>query len=510
MNLKHTILLTILLAVGCIKNDIPYPIRKSFITDIEFRGQKSVEIKDNERIVNVVLDEVTDIQNVDLVKFVTTENTTVTPSVESLPMAIDLSSEFSFTLSTYQDYIWKIVAKQPIERSASVDGQIGDAIFDEKNHTATIYVSQKTDKSKIQVNHIKFASEVNSTVSPDPKTVTDFTNPVKFNVKQHGRTVEWTVEVLSISITTDDAEVWAKRAVLKGLIEDNSSSSAGFYYKKVGDNSFTKQTDVEKKGGVITAVIATEPNTSYTYYVYQDDDNGKEVTFTTESAPLIPNSSFQDWYLKGKTWYPCLESEYGDKEKYVGFWNTGNSGVTITSPTSNVRPIDDGLGRKEVLLETVKIMFVGMGAGSLFAGNFITDLSEPLNSPKFGRPFTGRPTKFTGRYKYFPTKITNPGKRPEMVQYEGQLDRCMVWINLEDWGEGVTVRPKDPTIIARGTFQEYGTVSEYKDFEVLMDYRIKDRKPTHICIVFSSSEFGDFYTGGIGTKFYIDQFQIEY
>lgn len=514
MKLNYFLLFALFAIIGCIENDIPYPIRKGLITEIEFGGQKSVEIDNENYIVNLVLDETTDIQNVEVVKLVASENTTVTPAFDALPLTLNLQEDFHWTLSTYQEYHWTIKATQPVTRTASVNGQIGKAIFDERTHQVIIYVSKEIDVESIQVNNITFASPLNSTVFPNPIDVSDFREPVVFTVTQFDRTTAWTVHVLPspVSIITGDPEeVWATKAILTGSIEVREGVEVGFEYKSPGETEFQRITDVTIDGGGISATIATEPSTTYYYRVFQGKETGADKSLTTEGTPTIPNLGFDDWYKNGKTWFPCLESEYGKPANYRGFWNTGNIGVTLFKE-SNVYPTNDAVSGKAAYLETIgSVPLVGLAAGSLFVGNFDTDLGNPLNSTKFGRPFTGRPIAIKGMYKYFPQKITvsDESKTPEMIQYKGQNDRCIMWVNLEDW-KGATQRPKNPTIIARGEFRELSTVNEYKEFLLTLDYKDRKAKPTHLCLVFSASEFGDFYTGGIGTKLFIDDLEIIY
>lgn len=91
MRFNYFLITAILLFSGCIKNDIPYPVRKGAIQEIEFRGQESVTIDDVNMVIDVVLADTTDMQNVQLAKFVVSEKTTTLPVVE-VPMMIDRKS----------------------------------------------------------------------------------------------------------------------------------------------------------------------------------------------------------------------------------------------------------------------------------------------------------------------------------------------------------------------------------------------------------------------------------
>lgn len=520
MRFNYFLITAILLFSGCIKNDIPYPVRKGAIQEIEFRGQESVTIDDVNMVIDVVLADTTDMQNVQLAKFVVSEKTTTLPVVE-VPMMMDLTKDYQIVLKTYQEYVWTIRATQNITRTARVNMQVGKAIFDAVNKTVVIRVAPGVDKSAIEVKTILFSAPDNSTVSPAPESVTDFTNPVTFSVTQHGRTEKWTVTVKEADyavVTNTPSEIWAKRALLSGgyllMNNDVDMQEVTFEYRVGSEATYTKMAGVTLNDGEATSTLVTEPLTTYHYRISQGAHIGKDVSFTTEAAPTIPNIDLQNWCeiekSGKKVWFPCLQSEWGAKEEYKGFWNSGNDGVVVAGKPCNVFPVIEN-GKRVASLETVGgVMFVGLAAGNLFVGNFITEIMDPLASTRFGISFTGRPTKLVGKYKYFPKAIDIVrDTHPEMEKYRGQSDRCIMWMNLEDW-KGATVRPKNPTVIARAEYRELGTVSEYKDFELVLDYKDKTATPTHICIVFSASEYGDFFTGGAGTKLFIGDLQLVY
>lgn len=54
------------------------------------------------------------------------------------------------------------------------------------------------------------------------------------------------------------------------------------------------------------------------------------------------------------------------------------------------------------------------------------------------------------------------------------------------------------------------TVTEYKKFELNLDYRVTNRVPTYIVIVCSASKYGDYFVGGRGSTLYVDEFSLDY
>ena len=518
------ILLSTIGLIGCIENDIPYPIVKAFITEMSVEGG-SVTIDNDKLEVNIVLDETTNINNVTLLSFVTTENSVVKPELNILPKSLDMEKDILVTLSIYQDYVWTIKATQPINREVKIQGQVGEPAFDIENHIATVYVDEDTFavRDNLVLSSLILGAS-NSTMSPDDLTIiTNFMEPVKFEVTTHGKMVVWTLVVSKTGaiVTNEPIDVRAKTAHLFASVgAENENSPFGFEYKKSSDSEFTQvaKDKIEYDGGTLQAIIAVESDTKYDYRVYQGELKGDIVTFTTEVAQTIPNMSFEDWYEKDKTVYPCLESEWGKPLSYRGTWKTGNEGVTSIGNESNVTGTDDAVKGKAGRLETKgDIFLVGLAAGSLFTGDFKTNMFSPEKSPRFGVPFTSRPVSLIGQYKYFPKIIDvrkpNMDKVPEdrkpLLGKIGDMDRANIWINLEDW-EGATVRPKNPIVIARGEFIKQSEVSVYTDFNIILDYKINDKKPTHIVIVVASSYDGEFYIGGAGSTLYVDEFKFVY
>ena len=116
------------------------------------------------------------------------------------------------------------------------------------------------------------------------------------------------------------------------------------------------------------------------------------------------------------------------EENSTPFWDTGNIGVT-TASQSNSTPTDDtaaGSG-KAARLES-KNVIVKFAAGNLFTGKFIK-VDGTNGILNFGQPFTGRPTKLKGYYKYTTAPITDlPAEGSQdytrFQNYKGKPDTC--------------------------------------------------------------------------------------
>ena len=72
---------------------------------------------------------------------------------------IDLSADYDVTLSLYQDYVWKIVPNQPIERRAAVENQVGNAIFDFDRHSVTVFITKSSRLKEVRLTDLKLGPE---------------------------------------------------------------------------------------------------------------------------------------------------------------------------------------------------------------------------------------------------------------------------------------------------------------------------------------------------------------
>ena len=68
----------------------------------------------------------------------------------------------------------------------------------------------------------------------------------------------------------------------------------------------------------------------------------------------------------------------------------------------------------------------------------------------------------------------------------------------------------DKHVIAYAEFTSGTPVAVYKEFDLKLEYRATNRKPTYIVLVCSASKYGDFFTGASGSVLYVDEFSLEY
>ena len=144
----------------------------------------------------------------------------------------------------------------------------------------------------------------------------------------------------------------------------------------------------------------------------------------------------------------------------------------------------------------------------------------------FGRPFTSFPTALRLYYKYTPAIISIVGSSIEetlpssLKNMVGQSDLFHIYIALSDKSEPYEIRnnpdkrqlfdPNDANIIAYGEYTSSEPVTSYKELEIPLEYRATNRTPKYIIIVASSSKYGDYYLGGVGSKLWLDEMELVY
>ena len=319
------------------------------------------------------------------------------------------------------------------------------------------------------------------------------------------------VEVEAVS-----ADPWAMFATVKGKwFAEAQPSGIAFQYRKASDAAWTDVTDVVTQTGSRTYtadITGLEPETEYVFRAVSDEDREtREISFTTEVADTLHNMSFDNWYQNGSAWMPNLSASY----KVWDSANPGSSGFNIvpTTPTDDVAV--SGQGKKAAKLESKKALIV-LAAGNIYTGKFIatSGLGASLD---WGVPFTSRPLALKGYYKYQPVTI-NQAQEPYLDK-KGTIDLCQIQIFLTDWSEPFEVNTnegkfvdveKDEHIIAYGKLETSESSDEYKSFIVSLEYRDLSRKPKYIVISACASRYGDYFTGGVGSTLYVDEFELVY
>lgn len=530
-----------------IENDIPYPISEGNITDMEVEGQTSAQgssdskavIDKTKRTVSIVVDDAVDITKLRITKLTVSNDavisidSTVCNNYSKFPTSgfetlddlmvsadtrVNFSSPVKLTLKTYQDYEWTINVKQYIERNIVVENQIGNAIIDEINYNVIIYVSEDQDLSKVKVTTFDLAGK-NGSVYPDPTKdeYFDFSEPKTFFATYAWEEVsrKWTVYVYhSDGAGSSELNTFARTtsADISGNVQ--SGKTPVIEIKKNSDNDWTtvSQSDVNVSGTSFSVTVSgLSPDTQYDSKVSVDGNEISSTSFKTAPATPLTNGSLDNWHNVDKLWNPWEEGGQS-------FWDTGNKGA-ITISESNSIPTDDtcnGSG-KAASLES-KYLVMKFAAGNLFTGSYVKTVGTN-GVLSFGRPFNAFPSKLRLNYKYTSSTIDKIGE--DALQYlKGRPDSCYVYVALTDWDEPLEIRTRpserqlfdknDSKIIAYGEFIQGSTTSSYQQKDIILDYRYTNRTPKYILVVATASKYGDYFTGGVGSKLWLDNLELIY
>lgn len=333
----------------------------------------------------------------------------------------------------------------------------------------------------------------------------------------------FTEDSLRISVLSDvDVEAtsvnpWARFAAVEAKwYPSEQPEGLSFQYRKKSETSWTDYTgavSADPSSRTYSAEIrGLEPETEYVIRaVTAEDIETKELSFTTEAEGVIHNMSFDDWYQSGRAWYPNLDSSYQVWDSANG--GTASLGTVPTTPEESDIAVT-GTGKKAAKL-TSSTAFGQFAAGNIYTGKFGKATLNPIGATlQWGVPFDSRPLALQGYFKYVP-EIVNKGSHNGM---SGKTDICQIQIMLADWdapfdvdtGNQKFVDVNGSDIIAYGSLETDETMASYRKFTIKLDYRDVTRIPKYIVIVAAASRYGDYFTGGVGSTLYLDEFEFVY
>lgn len=536
------------LASCAIENDIPYPLQEASISSIEVEGQRAAEgatdaaavIDKAAGTVTLYVNDSVDITRLKITRLVLDPRdatigidsvlcdnyekfpTNDFASLDSLPLSantrVDFSKPVTITLSTYQDYPWKVTVNQIIQRDVDVNGMVSH-VLDVNSRNVIIYVGPDEELDNIQINKLNLGGEYGK-VTPDPTTVHDFTKSQTFYAARHGEDTwqEWKVFVYQTeeggSTGSSDVFAMVSRATVKGSVQSGKTPTIEYCKQGTSDWNTVPSANVNVSGTSFTATLTgLSGSTTYSYRVTVDGVAGSEQSFTTAPATPLTDGSFDNWSstaaTNGTLWQPWTTTS---------FWDTGNKGAT-TIADSNSTPTTEtcnGSG-KAASLET-RWVVMKLAAGNIFTGSYVkTDGTNGVLS--FGRSFTTFPTKLRINYKYTSATIDKIGE--DALEYlKGKPDSCHIYIALTDWDQPLEIRTRpserqlfdknDSHVIAYAEYISGNSDSQYQQKDLVLDYRYDNRTPKYILIVASASKYGDYFTGGVGSKLLIDNFELIY
>ena len=348
-------------------------------------------------------------------------------------------------------------------------------------------------------------------------------------------------------------EIWAAHATVYADVDPNENAGATvqFAYSTDGGSTWEYADGVNYGEGVWKAdLTGLTPSTEYTYALAINGEHvGNPLTFTTDAAPALPNSSFE--YVSkvsGKDYYKFYDPNCGVADGSYMFWGSGNGeGSEGVNGSANmgivITTIDTGDkidGNQSVLCQNNSI--VGMlTAGNLFTGQFAGLVGTSGGKVNFGRPWTSRPSALKIWAKYTTGQI-NILKNENLGVSKSDYDRAQIKVAIGTWDYkkygGTKDSPvhvnttdastfvdfyTDESTIANGDLIIYNdgyminngakvtaTTSGWIEYTIPLDYRQFTTYPTHIVISCATSQFGDYFTGYDGGRLWIDAAELIY
>lgn len=322
-------------------------------------------------------------------------------------------------------------------------------------------------------------------------------------------------------VETLTANAWARFAYLSGRwLTEDQPEGLGFQYR-TGDEEWTNvDADVTVNAEAKTFEAELHGLAAGTQYEYRAVTaafrENQPVQFTTETEQVLHNMSFDKWYMDGKAPMPNASADYK-------IWDSANPGsasfniVPTTQETSNLAVT--GENKSAAKLTTLSAPMVGLAAGNIYTGIFEGTVGGIIPSGaalEWGVPFSSRPLALKGFYDYRPVAI-DVVKDP-YADMEGQTDIGQIQFILTDWdapfridtsaGTFVDVQ-NDEHIIAYASL-DLGQTDGYQPFTLELEYRDRTRTPKYIVIVAAASKYGDYFTGGVGSTLYLDEFSFVY
>ena len=363
---------------------------------------------------------------------------------------------------------------------------------------------------------------------------------ITIDVDASTKTYTYHFAVPTTAQTTVTANAWSTFAYLEAKLPSQGGASEiskmKFQYKLASEESWTDSNEAitydETNKVYKTTLKGLTKASNYQCQLLYNNKVANNISFATEDQLLVTNLSFDNWYTdksNKNTQYACTETEFKGNTK---FWDSGNEGsntIAETNPTKEeTSDVVKGSAARLTSTEVNAVIFKVFAAGSLYTGDFLEavvgGIKPESNGAKlsFGQPYTSRPTRMTGSYKYIPKNVNYTSSKVPQVS-SGDRDSCSIYIALTDWDKPFEVNTQTSTfvdfksehIIAYGELEKdemcpATDMESYEKFEIDLKYRDLTRKPTHILIVCSSSKYGDYFVGGVGSVLLIDEFNLEF
>lgn len=337
-----------------------------------------------------------------------------------------------------------------------------------------------------------------------------------------GEVEEDPVTTESPSSSSDLMAILSRRAVIPVAVGEDAVNP-GIEYRVKGDSGAWKFAPVAStRAGVASSVNLTglNPGTEYEFRAVADGFKSSVIlTFKTETAFQLPNSSMEDW--SNYTSSIIIPGADGKRT----FWDTGNHGsstlkVTLTNGSTDMFHTGQMSAKLRSQFVGITSTIGKFAAGNLFVGEY-AETKGTNGVINFGRPYDGsHPDALKLWVNYRPGAATKSTAGSHVAQ--GSLDEGQIYVAFTtgtvrvDTSDKNTLFSKDRSdVIGYGEFNftsAYGEEGKLDELTIPVTWKDSASKvrPTHIIIVCSASRYGDYFEGGEGSTMYVDDFELVY
>ncbi|HEY8956646.1 PCMD domain-containing protein [Chitinophaga sp.] len=253
-------------------------------------------------------------------------------------------------------------------------------------------------------------------------------------------------------------------------------------------------------------------------YVVTSASGNKKVYTIQLGGMGIWAWDFETWGLQDHDRYQYV-IEHGSSS----FWSSGNPGIALSGVPKDpmeypLRASADAYhGKSAAELVTRKgtalsaLIGIKLFAGSLFIGVFDPQnaLAAPLKATQFGEPYSGKPLRFVGYYKYQPGDQYQD-KAGNIIA--GMKDSCSLYAVLFKGTtrlDATNIHTSD-RILATASIPDGGPRAAWTRFDI--PFKITQpytgTEKMMMAIVASSSKDGDTYKGAIGSRLVLDSLEV--
>lgn len=303
------------------------------------------------------------------------------------------------------------------------------------------------------------------------------------------------------------------------VINDDNTITFGVSESTTDEQLKSLQATVEVSAGATYKADGTDFSKDVTYTVVAE--NGTVATYVVKAPSRMASLkfSFDEWETKGNAEYPMprdLLASSLEGASMLAF--LGVKDLPLYKSTDD--KVAGAAAARLVTMNTSEIansLIPAITSGSVFTGKFKLDISDRLNSTKFGIAYDKKPLRFKGYYKYTPGEKFIDGTDVENIVTKDQTDECAIQAVLyeaetDDFTlTGHDINDSDKRVavaaLSDGTAKAAWTSFDIP-FTWLEGKTYDPAKKYKLAIVCSSSKEGDLFQGAGGSTLLIDEFEV--